>query len=130
MTETQMLRALKQFHQDKRELARLEGEIRRMERLLTQPQTPGLRTQKRALTRQARSYIKQTARTIAQIKAQQRFLETRLCALPPLQQAVLRMRYAENLPWRKVADRTGYSEKHMFKIHRAALSALCREDSV
>lgn len=46
-----MLRALKQFHQDKRELARLEGEIRRMERLLTQPQTPGLRTQKRALTR-------------------------------------------------------------------------------
>ena len=112
-----MLRALKQFHQDKRELARLEGEIRRMERLLTH-------------TRQARSYIKQTARTIAQIKAQQRFLETRLCALPPLQQAVLRMRYAENLPWRKVADRTGYSEKHMFKIHRAALSALCREESV
>ncbi|MFR6345004.1 MAG: hypothetical protein ACLUO4_09490 [Christensenellales bacterium] len=125
MTETQMLRALKQFHQDKRELARLEGEIRRMERLLTTP-APGLRTQKRALTRQARSYIKQTARTIAQIKAQQRFLKQALCPAP------LAGRFAHAPCGKPVlaqsGDRTGYSEKHMF-VHRAAL-ALCREDSV
>ena len=38
------------------------------------------------------------------------------------------MRYGEGLPWRKIAERTGYSEKHLFKLRRAALAALSREE--
>ena len=62
------------------------------------------------------------------LMAQQRQWAERVQALPPLQASILTMRYGEGLPWRKIAERTGYSEKHLFKLRRAALAALSREE--
>lgn len=41
--------------------------------------------------------------------------------LPDQQQTVMRLRYLDGYSWREVAKETHYSEKHIFKIHAAAM---------
>ena len=117
MTEKQAQAALEHWNGTRLEAERLKGDLRRLERLMDEKETPGLsNAQRRGLQRQA------------QRMAQQRQWAQRVQALPPLQASILTMRYGEGLPWRKIAERTGYSEKHLFKLRRAAMAALSREE--
>ena len=108
MTEKQAQAALEHWNGTRLEAERLKGDLRRLERLMDEKETPGLsNAQRRGLQRQAQRQVQ---------------------ALPPLQASILTMRYGEGLPWRKIAERTGYSEKHLFKLRRAAMAALSREE--
>lgn len=44
--------------------------------------------------------------------------------VPGMWGSVLEMRYIECLSWKEIADKTYYSEDHLYKIHRKALSIL------
>lgn len=128
MTAEQVQAALKRCAADKREMERLKGELRRVERILDVERTQALDgRQRRQTNRQARCYLWQLEQTLRRLAAQRDFWERRVEALPPLQQAIVRMRYWEDMPWRQVARRAGYSEKHVFKLQRAALARLAEE---
>ena len=45
-------------------------------------------------------------------------------ALPPVQREVLRLRFIEDLTQREIGDRIGYSQMHVSRLLRQALSAL------
>lgn len=128
MTAEQVQAALKQCAADKREMERLKGELRRVGRILDVEKTQALDTWQRGRTdRQARRYLWQLEQTLLRLAAQRALWEKRVATLPPLQQAIVRMRYWEDMPWRQVARRAGYSEKHVFKLQRAALARLAEE---
>lgn len=129
MTEKQAQAALERWRETALEIERLKGDLRRLERLTDERQTPGLScAQRSGLKKQAdRQAQRLESALYALMEAQQQWGQ-RIRALPPLQASILTMRYGEGLPWRKIADRTGYSEKHMFKLRRAALAALSREE--
>lgn len=128
MTVAQVQAALKQCAENKREMERLKGELKRVGRILDVEKTRALDGWQRERTdRQARCYLWQLEQTLRQMGAQRAFWERRVAALPPLQQAIVRMRYWEDMPWRQVAQRAGYSEKHVFKLQRAALARLAEE---
>ena len=125
MTEKQAQAALERWNGNRLEAERLKGDLRRLERLMDEKETPGLsNAQRRGLQRQAQ----RLESALYALMAQQRQWAERVQALPPLQASILTMRYGEGLPWRKIAERTGYSEKHLFKLRRAALAALSREE--
>ena len=44
-----------------------------------------------------------------------------------LQRNVLLLRYVSWLPFHEIAKRLGYSDQHMYNIHRAALKAFDRK---
>ena len=112
MTEKQAQAALEHWNGTRLEAERLKGDLRRLERLMDEKETPGQRLES----------------ALYALMAQQRQWAQRVQALPPLQASILTMRYGEGLPWRKIAERTGYSEKHLFKLRRAAMAALSREE--
>jgi DNA-directed RNA polymerase specialized sigma subunit len=45
------------------------------------------------------------------------------------QSLVLHYRYVACLPWRTIADKMGYAESHLFKIHDAAIKKILQVDS-
>ena len=51
-------------------------------------------------------------------------LESALASLPAQQERVLRLRYLEGFSWRRIAYRTHYDERHLRRIHDAALVRL------
>lgn len=129
MTEKQAQAALERWNGNRLEPERLKGDLRRLERLMDEKETPGLsNAQRRGLQRQAQRQAQRLESALYALMAQQRQWAERVQALPPLQASILTMRYGEGLPWRKIAERTGYSEKHLFKLRRAALAALSREE--
>ena len=42
----------------------------------------------------------------------------------PSQHRVLTLRYVMGLPWKEVADHTGYSLSHVMRLHRDGMNAL------
>ena len=48
-------------------------------------------------------------------------IDSWLDSLPEQQAKVMRLRYVEGMKWETVAEKTHYSEKHVFKIRDAAL---------
>ena len=100
-----------------------------MQRWMDPKQTPGLSgVQRRRIRRKAQRYAESLENKLAVLMTLQRKWDRVLRRLPPLQGAILQMRYGEGLPWRKIAERTGYSEKHLFKLRRAAIERLSREE--
>ena len=114
MTEKQAQAALEHWNGPRLEAERLKGYKRQ--------------AQRRGLQRQAQRQAQRLESALYALMAQQRQWAQRVQALPPLQASILTMRYGEGLPWRKIAERTGYSEKHLFKLRRAAMAALSREE--
>ena len=51
-------------------------------------------------------------------------VERALLQLPEQQERVLRLRYLEGYSWRRIAYRTHYDERHLRRIHDAALVRL------
>ena len=45
-------------------------------------------------------------------------------ALPPVQREVLRLRFIEDLTQREIGDRIGYSQMHVSRLLRQALTTL------
>lgn len=45
------------------------------------------------------------------------------------QSLVLHYRYVACLPWRTIANKMGYAESHLFKIHDAAIKKILQVDS-
>lgn len=129
MTEKQAQAALERWDGTRMEAERLKGELRQLERWVDARQTPGLSdAQRQRLRKRAQRQAQGLESALYALMAQQRQWERRVKGLPPLQGHILMMRYGEGLPWRKIAERTGYSEKHLFKLRRAALAALSREE--
>lgn len=58
-----------------------------------------------------------------------RAIDRDICALPPAQERVIRLRYVDGLSWREVARRCGYSVDHCFAIHRAVLQNIQKNGS-
>lgn len=58
---------------------------------------------------------------IIELNALFRLIELDLEDFPAQQRIILKLRYIDGLPWRRVAEKSKYSEKHIFKIHEAAL---------
>lgn len=58
---------------------------------------------------------------LLELEAQLRLIEMDIDGFPKQQRTILRLRYIDGLSWRKVARESSYSEKHVFKIHEAAL---------
>ena len=129
MTEKQAQAALERWRETVLEIERLKGDLRRLERLVDKKETPGLSDAQRGrLQRQAQRQAQRLESALYELMAHERQWGQKVQALPPLQASILTMRYGEGLPWRKIAERTGYSEKHLFKLRRAALAALSREE--
>ena len=42
---------------------------------------------------------------------------------------VMHYRYMACLPWREIADKMGYAESHIFKLHGAAIGKILQDDS-
>lgn len=51
-------------------------------------------------------------------------IEERIDKLEPHERDLIRYRYIDGLKWKDVCEKTGYSQRQMFRIHAAALKKL------
>ena len=53
-----------------------------------------------------------------------RKIEEAIRRLPPLDRQIIRLRYVQGLRWEEIAEKMGYSTRHMGRLHDAALDKL------
>jgi DNA-directed RNA polymerase specialized sigma subunit len=125
---------LSQYRDIKREIAHIEEQLKELENKLIGPRASIITDMPTTPTYSNDQIVnglikleelkERYKRMLNRLYEQQIEIEKMIECLEPLERDLIRYRYIDGMPWRKVFDKIGYSQKQTFRIHKKILQKL------